>query len=92
MDVIIGIVFIILVLALEIAGAHLDLKAVRWLRRQGHPFTSRLLVAVLTGFMVFVLITDRVSRGEQKAAIILVSAILIWANLYLGSTKLDREE
>jgi xanthine/uracil/vitamin C permease (AzgA family) len=92
MDIIIGIVLIILLLVLEIVGAHLDLKATRWLRRKGHPFTSKLLVAVLTGFMVFVLITDRISRGEQKAAIILVSALLIWANLYLGPTKPDKEE
>jgi hypothetical protein len=81
MDVIIGIIVVVLVLALEIV----------WLRRQGYPFTSKLLVAVLAGFMVFVLITDRVTRGEQKAAIILASALLIWANLYLGPTKPGQE-
>lgn len=84
MDVILGIIVIVLVLVLDFAGYHFELKSIRWLRRHIHPFMSRLLVAVLAGFIVFVLITDRITRGEQKIAVILVSSLLIWANLFLG--------
>ncbi len=87
MALILGISVMVLGLALEIAAFYLDLSFMRWFRLEGHTVISRIMAAFLSGFVVFVLFTDRIPTLGQRLAIIAVSASLIYANLYLGKEQ-----
>lgn len=83
MDIIAAIVIFLAVLILESYGdAFFDHVFFSL-----HNFLSKLVVAFLVGFIVFVLLTDRVPKVYQKVTIIIVSLLLIYANLFLGKKK-----
>jgi hypothetical protein len=86
-DVILGIIILVVVLLAEI---FLTPFFNRWgLRLAEHQFGSKLMVAFLAGFIVFVLFTDKVPQPGQKIPIIITALLLIWANLFL---KVGRSE
>ncbi len=89
MDIIVAVIVIVAVLALEIAGAYFDLAFLRWLRLKEHHSASRVMVAFLCGFAVFMLISSKVPRFEQRIAVVIVCILLIYANLFL---TLKREQ
>ena len=87
MDIILAIVIFILVLAFEsLGGVLFDLSFFRW-----HSFISKLVVAFLAGFIVFVIFTERIPMVQQRVAVIIVSLLLIYANLFLGK-KIEEPE
>lgn len=88
MDVILGIVAFILVLAVEGLAEHLfDFVFFR-----SHRFITKLMVAFLMGFIVFILVSPGVSRVEQRVTVVMVCILLIYANLFLGKIKEDEED
>jgi hypothetical protein len=81
-DVILGIIIFVVVLLLEIFPTPI---LNRWgLRLAQYQFGSKLMVAFLAGFIVFVLFTDRIPQPGQKIPIIIAALLLIWANLFLN--------
>lgn len=88
MDVILGIAAFILVLAFESLADYLfDLVFFR-----SHRFMSKLMVAFLVGFIVFILVTPNVPGMEQRMTVMIVCILLIYANLFLGKKKEDEED
>ena len=80
-DVILGIIILVVVLLVEILPTPF---LNRWgLRLSEHQMGSKLMVAFLAGFIVFVLFTDKVPQSGQKLPIIITAFLLIWANLFL---------
>jgi uncharacterized membrane protein YhaH (DUF805 family) len=84
-DVILGIIIFVVVLLMEILPTPI-------IKRWGHQFGSKLMVAFLAGFIVFILFTGRVPQPAQKIPIIIAALLLIWANLFLdvGSSEESR--
>jgi Na+/proline symporter len=81
-DVILGIIIFVVVLLLPIFPTPIFN---RWgLRLTQYQFGSRLMVAFLAGFIVFILFTDRIPQPGQKIPIIIAALLLIWANLFLN--------
>ncbi len=88
MDIILAIVIFVLILAFEsLGGVLFDFAFFRW-----HSFISKLVVAFLAGFIVFVIFTPRIPMVQQRVAVIIVSLLLIYANLFLGKKKEETEE
>jgi hypothetical protein len=86
-DVILGIITFIMVLLVEIFPTPI---LNRWgLRLSEHQLGSKLMVAFLAGFIVFILFTGKVPQPGQKIPIIITALLLIWANLFL---KVGRSE
>ncbi|MGD2090081.1 MAG: hypothetical protein PVH61_28150 [Candidatus Aminicenantes bacterium] len=80
-DVILGIIILVVVLLAEIFPKPIFN---RWgLRLDEHQLGSKLMVAFLAGFIVFILFTDKVPHPGQKIPIIITALLLIWANLFL---------
>jgi len=80
-DVILGIIVFVVVLLGEILPIPV---LTRWgLRLSRHQLGSKLLVAFLAGFIIFVLFTGKIPRPAQKIPIIIAAILLIWANLFL---------
>jgi len=91
-DVILGIIVFVVVLLVEIFPIPV-LK--RWgLRLSRYQLGSKLMVAFLAGFIVFVLFTGKMSQPAQKIPIIIAALLLIWANLFLkaGTSEELQEE
>jgi drug/metabolite transporter (DMT)-like permease len=84
MAVILGIITVIAVLVLELLAMRMEIAFMRWIKKYELQFGSQLMAAFLSGFIVFVLFTGRMPNPWQKIPVILVSALLIWANLFLG--------
>ena len=81
-DVILGIIIFVVVLLVEIFPAPI---LNRWgLRLSQHQLGSKLMVAFLAGFIVFILFTGKVPQPGQKIPIIIAALLLIWANLFLN--------
>jgi len=93
MDVILAGLVVLAVLALEIVAIHIDLAFMRKLRmkEKENTFISKVVVAFLAGFIVFVLITDRIPLTQQRVTVILVCFLLIYANLFLAMKKREIE-
>jgi len=89
MDVILAVLVVLAVLALEIVGTHIDLAVIRKLRLKENTFISKLVVAFLAGFIVFVLFTDGIPLVQQRVTLIFVCLLLIYANLFLVIKKED---
>ncbi len=88
MDVILGFAAFILVLVFESLADYLfDFVFFR-----SHRFISKLMVAFLVGFIVFILFTPGVPRVGQRVTVVLVCILLIYANLFLGKKKEDHED
>lgn len=86
-DVILGIIIFVVILLVEIFTRPIFK---RWgLRLSEHQLGSKLMVAFLVGFIVFILFTDKVPQPGQKIPIIIAALLLIWANLFLrvGSSE-----
>ena len=80
-DVILGIIIFVVVLLLEIFPKPI---LNRWgLRLSQYQFGSKLMVAFLAGFIVFILFTGKIPQPGQKIPIIIAALLLIWANLFL---------
>ncbi len=90
MDVILAVLVVLAVLALEIVGTHMDLASIRKLRLKENTFISKLVVAFLAGFIVFVLFTDSIPLVQQRLTVIVVCLLLIYANLFLVIKKEDQ--
>ena len=91
MDIVLTVLVVLAVLALEIVGTHIDLAFIRKLRLKENNFISKLVVAFLAGFIVFVLFTDSIPLAQQRVTIIFVSLLLIYANLFLAMKKEEIE-
>lgn len=89
MDVILAVLVVLAVLALEIVGTHIDLAFIRKLRLKENTFISKLVVAFLVGFIVFILFTDGIPLVQQRVTVIIVCLLLIYANLFLAIKKKD---
>jgi hypothetical protein len=91
MDVILAALAVLAMLALEIVVTHMDLALMHKLRLKENTFISKLVVAFLVGFIVFVLFTDGIPLVQQRVTIIIVCLLLIYANLFLGIKKEETE-
>ena len=56
-----------------------------------HRLVSKLMATFLTGFIFFVLFTDKIPKVTQRVSLIIVSLLLIYANLFLGKKEEDAE-
>lgn len=56
-----------------------------------HRLVSKLMATLLTGFIFFVLFTDKIPKVTQRVSLIIVSLLLIYANLFLGKKDEDAE-
>ena len=72
----------IAVLAVELLLHKFSIQVSLWLKLNTFPFMSKLLVAFLSGFIFFIVLTDQVELLTQKLVIIASSLLLIWANFY----------
>ena len=80
-DLILGIIVFVVVLLGEIFP--IPVLERRGLRLARHQLGSKLMVAFLAGFIVFVLFTGKMPQPAQKIPIIIAALLLIWANLFL---------
>jgi hypothetical protein len=87
MDVILAVLVVLAVLALDIVGTRMELAFIRKLRLKENTFISKLVVAFLAGFIVFVLFTDSIPLVQQRVTVIIVCLLLIYANLFLATKK-----
>ena len=89
-DVILGIIIFVVVLLLEIFPKPIFN---RWSARLAqYQFGSKLMVAFLAGFIVFILFTGRVPQPGQKIPIIIAALLLIWANLFLNVGRIEEPQ
>jgi hypothetical protein len=91
-DVILGIIMFVVVLLVEFFPIPI-LK--QWgVRLSQHQLGSKLMVAFLAGFIVFILFTAKVPQPAQKIPIIIAALLLTWANLFLkvGNSEEPRED
>jgi len=89
-DMIIGIIFFVGVGVLEIFQGPI-LRRLR-LQMPETQLGSKLMVAFLAGFIFFILLTDKMPQPWQKVPVIVVSLLLIWANLFLPVGKREEDE
>ncbi len=88
MAIISGVLGFILALAFVFAAEYrLDLAFFREQR-----LISKLMASFFTGFIMFVLFTDKIPKMTQRASLIVVSLLLIYANLFLGKKDEEDEE
>jgi hypothetical protein len=89
-DVILGIIILVVVLLMEIFTTPI---LNRWgLRLSHHQLGSKLMVAFLASFIVFIIFTDKVPQPGQKIPIIITALLLIWANLFLKVGRNEKPE
>jgi len=64
------------------------------LNRPDIQMGSKLMAAFLAGFIVFTLFTDKMPNPIQKIPVVIVSVLLIWANLFLhiGQHEISENE
>ena len=87
MEIILGVLGFILALAfIFVTEYRFDLVFFR-----EHRLISKLMAAFLTGFIFFVLFTDKIPKVTQRVSLIIVSLLLIFANLFLGKKEEDPE-
>ena len=87
MAIILGVVGFILALAVVFVSEYrFDLVFFR-----EHRLISKLMAAFFTGFIFFVLFTDKIPKVTQRVSLIFVSLLLIYANLFLGKKEEDAE-
>lgn len=86
-DVILGIIILVVVLALEILAAPIFRRL--GLRLKAYQLGTKLVVAFLAGFIFFISFTDKMPEPGQKIPVIVVALLLIWANLFLRVGKSD---
>ena len=80
MDLIIGLVVLGVVLLGVLLSSRLhSFPLFRWLTEKNFTFSQKVLIASLTGFAVYILITPRVSSVAQKGVVFLVILIFIAA-------------
>jgi hypothetical protein len=80
MDLIIALAVLVMVLAGQLLGETWGSTALcRWYRAKKLIFSQKLLVAALTGFGVYTLITPEISSWPQKILLSLIVVIFIWA-------------
>jgi hypothetical protein len=90
--VILGIIIFVVVLVVEFFPIPIFKQ---WgLRLTRHQLGSKLMVAFLACFIVFILFTAKVPHPTQKIPIIIAALLLIWGNLFLkvGNSEEPREE
>lgn len=87
MDLIFAIAVFVVILGIEIMVPRLAnslnspfLKKVKALEQS---MASKIMVAFLAGFSIYVIFTDRVANPGQKIPIIIAALLIIWANLFL---------
>ncbi|MCP5106157.1 MAG: hypothetical protein GY950_22415 [bacterium] len=88
MDIILSIVVFAAVLSLAVLEEYF-FKIVFF---RSQRFISKLVSAFLCGFIVFSLFTGNIPRLEQRFSIIIVSLLLIYANLFLGKPKEEEDD
>ena len=91
-DVILGIIIFVVVLVVEFFPIPIFKQ---WgVRLTQHQLGSKLMVAFLACFIVFILFTAKVPQPAQKIPIIIAALLLIWANLFLkvGSSEEPQED
>ena len=87
MAIILGIIgFILALAAVLLAEYRFDLAFFR-----EHRLISKLVASFLTGFIFFVLFTDKIPMQAQRVSLIFVSLLLIFANLFLGKKEEEDE-
>lgn len=88
MDVIFGIIFAVVFLIFEltanIMAKRLESPFLQKYAALGQSVASKIVVAFLAGFCVFVIFTDRVPNAGQKIPIIIAAGLLIWVNMFLS--------
>ena len=89
MDIILAIIGVVLVFLVIQLRNQFNFASLRWFHKHEHQLGSKLMVAFLAGFIVFILFTDKVPQPGQKIPIIITAILLIWANLLL---KMGRNE
>ncbi|MCP4151169.1 MAG: hypothetical protein GY757_25725 [bacterium] len=96
MDLILGLTVFLVVLALLIAGSYSGGPIYERLRRlelDRRSFICKLMTAFLSGFAVFILISERVHILGQKVTLCIICMLLIFANIFLShKTDKDGEE
>ena len=96
MDVILGIVFVVVVLAVELLASVIakNLKSAFFEKyvALGQSVASKVVVAFLAGFCVFVLFTDKVPKSGQKIPIIIAAGLLIWVNIFMSHPHEEHPE
>lgn len=80
MDLIIALAVLVVVLAAQLLAETLGkISLCRWYRNKKLIFSQKLLVAALTGFGTYVLITPEISSWPQKILLLLIVVVFIWA-------------
>jgi hypothetical protein len=89
-DIILGIIVLVVVLLLEIFPTPISN---RWGLRLSHQqLGSKMMVAFLAGFIVFILFTGRVPQSAQKIPIIITAILLILANIFLNPGRKEESD
>ncbi|MCP4219700.1 MAG: hypothetical protein GY765_34020 [bacterium] len=86
MDTILGISVAVACFALLMVSPKLEIKFLESLQLESLTFFAKLIASFLVGFIVFVSITGRVDHIGQRITLIAVSALLIFANIFLGGS------
>ena len=92
MDIILAIIGVVLVFLMIQLRYKLNFSFFRWFRKHEHQLGSKLMVAFLAGFIVFILFTGKVPQPGQKIPIIITALLLIWANLFLTVGRNEEPE
>ncbi len=83
-DMILGLIGFIVVLALELLVNKMNIPFMNWLKNREQQMGSKIVAAFLIGFVLFTLFTDRMPQAGQKIPVAIIALLLLWANLFLG--------
>ena len=83
MDLILAIITGVLAFILILLGKRIKIGFFQRLHSRELQMGSKLMAAFLVGFIVFTILTDKIANPGQKIPLIIVSLLLIWANLFL---------
>lgn len=93
LDLILALIVGVIVFVLSLLKMDLKVAVLRRLNSGEIQVGSKLVVAFLAGFIVYVIFTGQMTNVGQKIALTTVSLLLIWANLFLhpGSDSTETE-
>jgi hypothetical protein len=91
MDILLGALVFVVVIVIAFFGERFGGKFSRMFS-EVHQFGTRVVVAFLSGFIVFAVFTGRIANPVQKIPLIIVCALLIWANIFLVTQPGDESQ
>lgn len=83
LDILLALIAGVAVFVLSVLKMDLKFAVLRQLNSSDVQVGSKLVVAFLAGFIVYIVFTGQMANIGQKIGLAVISLLLIWANLFL---------